>query len=868
MNHNLTAATTPDPSDDDFNVIGGEIFASFSPWASWLGDGNPFAPTAIPSLSVGAGGTAPLGDPGSFVPVTSGGVTINLIFDAAALAAPASFRAGIQQAVSILAASISDKITVNIKIDYSGTGGGAAAGPDHGLFESYSSIRADLVNNASTGDATFNALTAGSSIQGQSSVAVWNAQLKLWGLMAANDTTTDDGSATFATDINPNLLVGVALHELTHAMGRVPFGAPSSASPDIFDLFRFTSVCTRLFQGGSTAPASYFSLDGGNTKLADYGRTSDPSDFLNTGVQGPDDPFNEFYTGSTSQQLTAVDLKQLVALGFHLVGSSGPNHAPVLTIPASNISVATGQSLQMSSLFTATDADNDALTYYFYDSSPAADSGHFVLNGTAIAAGTSFGVSAAQLAQLVFVAGAVGSTDELSMQVSDGQAVSSVGQFHINTTVNHAPVLTVPASNISAHAGQSLQMSSLFTATDADNDALTYYFYDSSPAADSGHFVLNGAAIAAGTSFGVSAAQLAQLAFVAGASGTSDDLSMQLSDGRAVSSVGQFHVNVAANHTPVLTVTTGNPSTTAGQSLQVSSWFSATDADNDALTYYFYDSTAAANSGHFSLNGTAIAAGTGFGISAAQLGQLVFVAGAAGSSDDLSMQLSDGHAVSSIGQFHVDVAPNHAPVLTVSDFAIIAGTRFPAAALFTATDADNDPLTYYFQDESPAPNSGHFEINGTAIPAGTSFGISGLSGFAGVFFAAGAGGTTDEVDVQVSDGHAVSSVGVLHLSSITLGNVAPTNEALSSAPGGDPGTLQTLAGGDAGFQFVFPNSASPAVESHANDVAVLHLNQDVAPGAVASASAPAAMVHPDMFGDAIASHDLHPLAHMADYFVV
>src|SRR4051794_4664316 len=200
---------------DDFNVVGGEIFATYSPWASWLNDGNPFAPTATKLLAAGADGSAGTpGDPDSVGAVTSGGITLNVIYDPAALAAPASFRAGIQQAVAIIASAISDKITVNIKIDYSGTGHGAAAGPDHGLFQSYSSIRADLINNATPGDTTFNALAAGSSIQGQSSVAVWNAQLKLWGLMAANDTTTDDGSATFATDIDPNLLVGVALHEL------------------------------------------------------------------------------------------------------------------------------------------------------------------------------------------------------------------------------------------------------------------------------------------------------------------------------------------------------------------------------------------------------------------------------------------------------------------------------------------------------------------------------------------------------------------------------------------------------------------------------------------------------------------------------
>src|SRR5205085_10865684 len=189
----------------------------------------------------------------SLVAVTSGGITINLLYDTAALNAPQGFRDGIQQAVAIMAAAISDKITVNIKIDYSGTGHGAAAGPDHGIFQSYSSIRADLINNATPGDPTFNALAAGSSIQGQANVAVWNAQLKLWGLMGANDTTTDDGGATFATDINPNLLVGVALHELTHAMGRVPYGS----APDVFDLFRFTSAGTRLFSGSNIAPAAY-----------------------------------------------------------------------------------------------------------------------------------------------------------------------------------------------------------------------------------------------------------------------------------------------------------------------------------------------------------------------------------------------------------------------------------------------------------------------------------------------------------------------------------------------------------------------------------------------------------------------------------
>jgi hypothetical protein len=312
-----------DPFDSLLDSAWDQIYASFStPGIDSSGNPSAGAPVAIPPTAltdeaIQAQNAQSGSTTFTLAAATSGGITINLLFDSAAMAAPASFRAGIEQAASILTGAISDRITVNIRIDYSGTGGGAAAGPQNGLYESYSSVRADLVNNATSGDTIFNALPGGSTFQGQTDVAVWNAQLKLFGLLGANDTTTDDGSATFATDINSNLLVGVALHELTHAMGRVPYGPPYGPQPDIFDFFRFASVGTPLIAGGNTAPAAYFSVDGGNTKLADFGQNSDPSDFLNGGVQGPNDPFNEFYTGSTSQSLTTVDKELLDALGFH-----------------------------------------------------------------------------------------------------------------------------------------------------------------------------------------------------------------------------------------------------------------------------------------------------------------------------------------------------------------------------------------------------------------------------------------------------------------------------------------------------------------------------------------------------------------------
>src|SRR5205807_6649090 len=135
-----------EPSDDPvFTVVGDHIRATYIPNAANI-DGQQYFPAN--------GGTpVPAGTPGSTIAVVAAsGFTINLLFDAAAMAAPASFRAGIQQAAQILASTITDHITVDLTIDYSGTGGGAAAGPDNGQFVNYSTVRNWLINDASPGD--------------------------------------------------------------------------------------------------------------------------------------------------------------------------------------------------------------------------------------------------------------------------------------------------------------------------------------------------------------------------------------------------------------------------------------------------------------------------------------------------------------------------------------------------------------------------------------------------------------------------------------------------------------------------------------------------------------------------------------------
>ena len=161
---------------------------------------------------------------------------------------------------------------------------------------------------------------------GANNFYVANAQLRALGQLG--DNSTIDGSAAFGTGINLSDLVNVAVHELTHAMGRITLHYSPGTTPVLADWFRFDAPGHFQWgEGSSSASPSYFSIDNGNTDLADFGQTSDYSDLLNSGVQGGLDSFNEFYSsGSTLHSLTTVDLREMDVIGFNRVDDFVENY--------------------------------------------------------------------------------------------------------------------------------------------------------------------------------------------------------------------------------------------------------------------------------------------------------------------------------------------------------------------------------------------------------------------------------------------------------------------------------------------------------------------------------------------------------------
>ena len=448
------------------------------------------------------------------------------------------------------------------------------------------------------------------------------------------------------------------------------------------------------------------------------------------------------------------------------------NQAPQITFPNSAfVTAEIGQSFAASSLFVGVDPEHEVLTYYVYDKTPAANSGHFVLDGSALQAETVYTLTAEQYAQTTFVAGAKAVTDDILVMAYDGHNYSNNtnwNEFFVAVQINRPPQLSFPnGTHVATTGNQTLAASSLFVGSDLDHDVLTYYVYDKTTAANSGHFELDGSALQAGTVYTLTADQLTHTTFVAGDSGVSDNLLVMAYDGQAYSNSQnwkEFFVDAAANQTPSIGFPHGtNVAADSGQSLAASSLWLGIDLDHDVLTYYVSDQTTAANSGHFEVDGSVLQAGTVYTLTAEQYTHTTFVAGANGVSDDLLVMAYDGHDYSNNtnwSQFHVNTTGvNQSPEIDFPSGANVAagaGQSLAASSLFVGNDAENDVLTYYVSDQTTAANSGHFELDGSALQAGTVYTLSAAQ-YAQTTFVAGDAGVSDDLLVMAYDGHSNSN---------------------------------------------------------------------------------------------------------------
>jgi hypothetical protein len=241
-------------------------------------------------------------------------------------------------------------------------------------------------------------------------------------------TITNDDASSISASIND-----VTISEGNSGTTLMTFTVTRTGGPAAFDVNFATSNGSATVADGDYAAAS------GTLHFATNVNTQTFSVTVNGDIRAEsDETLSVTLSGATNGAVIGDNT------GIGKITNDDANHAPAVTVPSASVSASAGQSLQASSLFTATDADNDALTYRIYDGTWSSNSGHFVVNGTVVPAGWIITLTAAQWAQTTFVAGTV--ADEVYAQANDGKVLSNTG--HVTVNVAPAQVLSMAQTGL------------------------------------------------------------------------------------------------------------------------------------------------------------------------------------------------------------------------------------------------------------------------------------------------------------------------------------------------------------------------------------------------------------------------------------
>jgi hypothetical protein len=431
-----------------------------------------------------------------------------------------------------------------------------------------------------------------------------------------------------------------------------------------------------------------------------------------------------------------------------------PNRAPVVTAPATQ-GLGVGTTVQASTLFSVTDADNDTITQYqFYDG--GAGGGQFRVNGVGQASGVSITVDAANLANTVYAAGGTQGTETLWVRVNDGIAWSEWKSWteQSQRTTNVLPALSAPATR-NAEANQWIKLSDIVTVTDADGDAMNRFeVTDGNSASGSGRLWYAGNYLAPGSAVTVATSDLAQIWVQGGSATGTDTMSVRAHDGFGFGNTVSFDlVTRGPNRAPVVTV----PATqglAVGTTVQASTLFSVTDADNDTITQYqFYDG--GAGGGQFRVNGVGQASGASITVNAANLASTTYAAGATQGSETLWVRVNDGIAWSEWKSWteQSQRTSNTLPVVSGS-----APSRLDVNAWYrlsdfvSVVDGDNDAMeSFEISDLGNTAGGAYLFANGADVAQGGTVVVN-ASNLQNVWVRGGSTPGTDTITVRAHDG--------------------------------------------------------------------------------------------------------------------
>lgn len=256
-------------------------------------------------------------------------MNITLQWDSSVSNAPSGFKTAVQAAATILDNQILNPVSVTINVGWGTDAGSAipsnalATGGPQSVTVTYSQLVNGLTQAAQANNTTFltSNLPSQDPTAGNGTWQISTAEAQALGIAytpSSNDGNVGFGSSiSWAMDASQGIgasqydLISTALHEITHALGRI--NLPGGGYYDPLDLYTYSAPGTLNLTG--TAPPAYFSVNGGTTNLNNFDLSSggDPGDWATTLT----DSFGPGPAG-VAGPMTVTDWLVMESLGFHV----------------------------------------------------------------------------------------------------------------------------------------------------------------------------------------------------------------------------------------------------------------------------------------------------------------------------------------------------------------------------------------------------------------------------------------------------------------------------------------------------------------------------------------------------------------------
>jgi hypothetical protein len=257
---------------------------------------------------------------------------LSFVFTTVANQAPTNDQiAAFQTAANIWSSYLTDNITVNIKLgaaQLTGSQSNVLASTVTPLYGyNPTAVRNALAADATSADDATAVANLGTISGSQLSMTAANARaLGFSAAPSADATITFNTNYTYSTSraadgsiaAGTYDLVGIAEHEIGHALGFESDIDNKKGYSTVLDLFRYTSRGQRIT---TTGPA-YFSIDGGQTQIASFSDgVSDQASHWAQGTNGVMAP--EANAGQT-ENITSLDLRAMDVIGYNLASVPEP----------------------------------------------------------------------------------------------------------------------------------------------------------------------------------------------------------------------------------------------------------------------------------------------------------------------------------------------------------------------------------------------------------------------------------------------------------------------------------------------------------------------------------------------------------------